>query len=348
MIRIRKNKSRNKIKSIYVYPTTSGFFKEGSNTYIQSLRRYLSQNFILANYITKIGLLDILFKLHKTDILYFNWIEDIPDKKYGFIQLKSLKSMLLLAKLFNVKVVWFIHNNISHSNKNLLQKKKVIKIMTQCSDLILSHSNEIKIDIPHEKFHVFHHPLDFYEPAEMEQNEIDLLIWGTVSDYKGIKEFVEYATENSYLKTLRIRIAGKFKSNELFEEIKSRKTDNITIVNNLLSEDELMKLFSASNYILFTYKSESILSSAALCKSLSHGKQIIAPRIGAFKELGNEGLLHTYESFYNLENLIRDLNSGNRKKVELSLIEKYYQVTNWNSFTHFLNIKINDLYSRVA
>jgi beta-1,4-mannosyltransferase len=335
-------------KSIYVYPTTASFFKEGSNTYIQNLRHYLGQEFYIVNKITKTGLLDILLKLPKTDILYFNWIEDIPDRKYGSIQLKSLKSLLLLAKLFNVKVVWFIHNNISHSNKNLLQKKKVIKIMTQCSDLILSHSNEIKLKIPKEKLLVFHHPLDFYKPAEMGKNEIDLLIWGTVSDYKGIKEFVEYATGNSYLKTLRIRIAGKFKSNELFEEIKSRKTDNITIVNNLLSEDELIKLFSATNYILFTYKSESILSSAALCKSLSHGKQIIAPRIGAFKELGNEGLLHTYESFDDLETLIQDLNSGNIKKVDLSLIEKYYQATNWNSFTQFLNIKINDLCFKVV
>ncbi|MDQ3535846.1 MAG: hypothetical protein M3421_09510, partial [Bacteroidota bacterium] len=166
MFQFEINKSVGNNKTIYVYPTTEAFFKEGNNTYIQNLRRHLNSHFTIINSPTKIGLLDILLNLYKTDVIYFNWIEDIPDRKYGFVQLYFFQLLLFLSKLYDVKIIWFIHNNISHSSKNLNQKKKVISIMRKYSDLILSHSNEIKFVVPRDKFYFFHHPLDFYKPSD--------------------------------------------------------------------------------------------------------------------------------------------------------------------------------------
>jgi beta-1,4-mannosyltransferase len=330
-------------KRLFVYPNTSESYRHGGNSYIRNLIFYLSDEFTIVNRKTTIGLLDVLLKLHKCDIIYFNWIEDIPDRRFGFLQVPLLAILLFLAKIRNIKIIWFIHNNVSHSRKRGHLKKFIVRIMRNAADVILSHSNELKLDIDRRKFYAFDHPIEQFQPVvKKPRYKYDLLIWGTVSPYKGVNQFIEYVSKAQGFNIFTILIAGKFQSEAYYEDLKNKKPVNVTLVNKILSEEELTELFSESRYVLFTYNSPSVLSSAALCKTLSLGKEVIGPGIGSFKELGRKGLLYNYDSFVSLEKLMHELETGKVKPIDKVCLARYIESVSWNNFAGFLTYTINN------
>ena len=334
-----------KTRQIYVYPLTNENIKPGSNPYIPQLILNLNRHFQVINNITDKGLIDAIAKFGKTDIYYLNWIEDVPTKRYGVLQTLILPFFLVACKIANKKIVWFIHNNISHSKKKFGLKKFIVGLLLRFADLILSHSAEVKFTIPKDKSRVFHHPLEKFRPLpNLQKKKYDVLIWGSVSPYKGISEFVEHAAASASLSKYKFLIAGSFPSIDYYEEVINKKSDNISVINKMFSEEELIELFSESKYILFTYASESVLSSAALCKSLSFGKEVIAPCRGSFKELGRDQLLHNFDSFASLEKLLDQLSQGEIKKVEEAHLHKYAENTSWERFSGFLEKNLNGLF----
>lgn len=331
-----------KKRSIYIYPTSRDFFIEGNNNYIRFLIHSIGNDFNIVSGVTRIGLLDILVKIYKCDILYFNWVEDIPIRRFGIFQVPVLFLIIAISKLCRIKVVWFIHNNISHDGKYLFLKNLIISVMKRYSDIILSHSSNVRMSKKYRSILTFDHPIEFYHPVvTIKPTEFDLLIWGTVSPYKGVSEFIDYLRKSSSLKKIRILIAGKFCSDSYYETIKVKKTSNVEIINKKLSESELVDLFKKSKYILFTYNSPSVLSSAALCKSLSYGKEVIGPSIGSFKELGNKGLIYNYESFASLEVLLSNLKTRKIKTINTEALACYAQKNGWPEFATFLCKTLN-------
>lgn len=344
---MHKNPVSDMGKRVFLYPINKDSIKEQNNNYVKQLIVHLGKEFKIINGVTEVGLLDALLKFRRTDVYYFNWIENIPAKRFGFFQVLLLPLLLALSKVAGKKVVWFVHNNISHDKRHYQTKKLVVNLMARFADLILSHSNEITLHIPKNKLHVFHHPIEGYQPVSLVQPcQYDLVVWGSVYPYKGVAEFVKYVSASQFLRTQKIIIAGKFSSDEYYGQVERAKTDNITIVNEFITEEQLRALFSQTRYILFTYASASVLSSAALCKSLSFGKEVIAPDLGSFKELGAKNLIYTYQSFQELEELLKRLEEGKRKTVERASLLDYIQNTNWNAFSSFVFKRINFLYAK--
>lgn len=333
-------------KRVFIYPVSSETYKAGANNYISNLISHLSTRYTIINRETKTGLLDLLLQLHKCDIIYFNWIEDLPHRRLGFLQIPLLFFLLLAAKALHVKIVWFVHNNISHNKKFIFFKRLIIAVLKRMADVIVTHSDELTLRSK-KKIYSFHHPVDTYQPLLSPRSfTYDILIWGTVSPYKGISEFIEYAATSPVLKDLRVLIAGKFNSPEYYAYIDGKKPANFTILNKLLSEEELIDFFAGSRYVLFTYNSSSVLSSASLCKTLSFGKEIIGPYIGSFKELGNQGLLYNYNSLPALELLLNDLKQGRLKPVDQEQLANYIRHNSWDNFTEFLYDTISTCYKK--
>lgn len=345
--RHRKNSAARK-KNIYVYPITPFLFQKGANNYILKLVDALNEEFTVVNKQTKLGIFDMLFKLPKTDILYFNWISDIADRRFGYLQIPVLLFILLFAKISNKKIAWFVHNDISHTRKNWFAKKLIRKMMMIFSDVTFSHSNELSLIKRMPQIKVFEHPVE--EMPFIQQKSApsyDVLIWGSVSPYKGVIEFAEFNAHSDKLNSHRILIAGKFSSQELYNQIEGYKKDNIKLINRVIEDDELNDLFAKSNYVLFCYRSASVLSSAALCKTLSYGKTIIGPNIGAFKELGKKGLVYTYNNFEELAVLLDEF-SVSREKIDQQLIKLYIQHTSWENFKNFLVTNLNETDKKIV
>jgi beta-1,4-mannosyltransferase len=324
-------------KKLYLYPFTKATLRAGGNTYIPNLISHLSRHVEIVNtQTTSLGLLDVLIKMPKCDVLYFNWIEDVADKRFGALQVLLLGFILILAKTFNIKVVWFVHNKLSHKKTNRWLKKRVLELMKRYADCILSHSGELQIAGATQKIAVFHHPVEPYKPISSDvPYEYDLLIWGTVNPYKGVDAFLQFNRNNTSLNNFKILIAGKFVSKEYYEALHQLATPNITLQNKILSEDELITVFSKCRYVLFTYNSTSVLSSAALCKTLSYGKTIIGPAVGAFKELGAKGFIYNYTSFEELEPLLFQLEHETLPLNQFKL-QEYIEQHSWERFSDFI------------
>jgi len=329
-------------KRLYLYPITKITGRQGGNTYILNLKKYLLQHVDVINEPTGLGLLDVVLKMPKCDVIYFNWIEDVVDKRFGFLQVVLLAGIVLFSKLLNIKIVWFVHNNLSHKKANLGLKKRIVVLMEWGADVILSHSGEARIANSKKQVAVFEHPLDPYTPLPLQPTPAyDLLIWGTVNPYKGVEEFLTFNQSAATLKEYKILIAGKFASPEYFKQIAALKASNITIEDKILSEEELIDYFSKSRFVLFTYNSASVLSSAALCKTLSYGKTIIGPNTGSFKELGQKGLIYTYSSFEALEALLPGLPLKETEPGYADALQQYIAQHSWPAFARFVELAID-------
>lgn len=332
--------------SIYLYPITPYTYSFGANDYIIKKSSCLSEEFCIINSETRIGLLDIILKFFKTDILYFNWIEDLADKNFGYLQVVLLFFILLACRMFRKKVIWFVHNNISHYPRNKWLKKIIRRMMTMFADKVFTHSRQLDLYNKLSNITCFDHPVEENEFIEDAQEpEFDVLIWGNQSPYKGTGELLQYNRGNKDMQKIRFLIAGCFASKAFYDEIEELKEPNIRIINRVIDNDELLHLFGKSKYVLFCYKKNSVLSSAALSKTLSYGKTIIGPDAGAFKELGEKGLVYTYNSFEDLMHILQYI-IANKVQIEKGRISDYVRATAWRNFKEFLITEIKDTASK--
>lgn len=214
--------------------------------------------------------------------------------------------------------------------------------MSKHADVILTHSGEAEINSAGQRVFVFDHPVDAYQPAPVKPYEYDLLVWGTVTPYKGVEEFLLYNQSATALKQYKILIAGKFASPEYFQKLMQLKSPNVFVENKILSEKELETLFSKSRYVLFAYNSTSVLSSAALCKTLVYGKTIIGPNAGSFKELGAKGLIYNYTSFEDLEKRLNEMESKESDPHFQVQLQQYIEQHSWPAFASFVADAINN------
>lgn len=323
-------------KSIYMYPMTSESFPVVGNQYIPNLVNSLKTEFTIVNKgLTKLGTVDILRNLNRSDFIYFNWIEDLPDKRMGYFQIVLLLLIVLLSKIKGTKLIWFVHDNLSHTKKNIRAKKFIASLMARYSDYIIAHTANTRYNtLPN--FYSFDHPMDaFTKLPERPPYKYDILIWGKMLPYKGIAEFLEHRAADGNLKAGTVLIAGEFTSDAYLQRVISAADNNVIIFNRPIPEDELITLFTESKYVLFTYNSPSVLSSAALCKTLSCGKEIIGPDLGSFKEFGEKKLIYTYSSWRELGVLFGRLSKGTQK-IEQQLVAHYIEDTTWPRFVDFL------------
>ena len=130
--------------NLYFYPITTKANKVTGNPYtdnfIKSLKKYFT--ILNCNDASSIGILKTLKYLFKIDVLLVNWIEDLPDKKGGYIQSYYFFLLVLFLKLRKKRLVWILHNKFSHYPVNYRLKKQLFRFLINHSDLIITHASE--------------------------------------------------------------------------------------------------------------------------------------------------------------------------------------------------------------
>ncbi len=331
----------NKIKA-YIYPITGRNNSGVHNPYRANFTKS-SENFI--NYLNKkhpsnIGILNLFRFIHKTDLLILNWIEDLPDKKGGLFQYFVFYILLRFKKFSRFKIVWILHNKFSHSSSKLFFKKSLFFSLLKRSDIIITHSKEginfAESFLPgvSSKIFYFPHPIvSFKGPIKNNvEKKYDILIWGTLAPYKGIYGFLEFLSANNALNKYRILIAGKAVSSEFFRELQKFKNENIKIRNKFLEEEELKEMVHESKAILFTYSGNSVLSSGALIDSISFGGLVIGPNVGAFSDMGAQGIIKTYDTLSDLLVLLERLDNLDSYEISRKIID-FVNSHTWSEFS---------------
>jgi hypothetical protein len=315
---------------------------QANNPYLYNLSKSLQKNFEVVNYGQNIkgGILDIAKYFGKSDIFYFNWLENISKPKA-----LVFAAFTKLAKALGKKIVWTHHNVHSHYTRG--QKSQfLIEFLIKNVDHIVIHTKEsyniLGCSKSDPRVHYFFHPF-FSGVSEISSGNVspkyDLLIWGNVRRSKGVDQFLDYLKKTNKLNRYRILIIGKFESDEYFSEIQaSFQSNSIIIRNEFVSSSDLDQLHQQARYVFFPYTGSSVLNSGALITSIPKLVPIIGPNKGAFKELGELKLIETYENFENVTDLIESGNGSQAKNVEH--VKQFCEQHSWELFADFLQKKI--------
>lgn len=334
--------------NIFFYPIEDPAKSKTLNPYTNDLMDEMERqgfNIINRSKPSKIGILSIVQYFSKADVVYLNWVENVIDKRLGVIQNLFFYILIMVLKLTNKKIVWLMHNKISHSKDYLKWKLFNTYLLINHSDLILTHSNDgitfsksfAKTD---KNIHFKHHPIENNVIIKNENKKIDILIWGAIAPYKGIDNFLNHLKQHDLLEKYKIKIVGRISNKELQEKLESYSSEFIDIENSFVDDDYLDQLLLDSKVVLFTYSGYSTLSSGALMLSLSRGCNIIGPNIGAFKDLDEENIIHTFTNF---DNLIEKLDSSLDNKIDEEKINKFKEENSWNKFVAFFKEKLLEL-----
>jgi glycosyltransferase involved in cell wall biosynthesis len=312
-----------------MYPMADKNKSDNKNPYIDDLVEALEENgctIVNNGKVSNYGVFDLLLNINKVDGYYFNWIEYIPERRFGFIQTVLFVFIFLILKLFNKKIIWILHDKISHTKKGIFLKVNLFYLMVNYSDYVFTHSKEgIRFGnafLKKEKQIAFkHHPIKNNLTVKKQVDEnIDIMIWGNISPYKGVDTFLEYLKQYDLLEKYTIHIVGHVSDEELRKKLKSFESKNIVIEDKFVSNERLEELFMRTKVVLFTYAGYSTLASAALTDTLAYGKGIIGPEVGAFKDLRDDGLIDTFETFddlmHRLENGLDDFIEPDQEKIK--------------------------------
>jgi len=329
-----------KKKNIYIYPLSSKDDRLGLyNPYIDDLIESLESNF---NFVNKDkpsgkGILDIIKYLPKLHFIHFNWIEKVHSNRFGKLQYRFMFILIPLLKIMGVKIIWTMHNKLSHGEGDDPKTLALFNLMLRKSHLILTHASA-GIDfgeslLPGVKRRMIYlpHPVKDRRLKSELQKKYDVLIWGTISPYKGIDQFLQELSTNNKLKQFKMLIKGKASDKAYFNKLEKFKNEKIEIRNEFINDDDLAHMIAESKTVLFTYSKDSILSSGVLMDSLGFGANIIGPHVGAFADLAEDGIIHTFKDLSESISLIEEECSQPVNDASAAL-DKFLAANSWSAF----------------
>ena len=281
-------------------------------------------------------LFSLLTQTGKSDYYIFHWLENVPDYKHGWLQFLAAIFLIGIVKMRGKKVVWFLHNKETHSSGKRRMKKALTRLICRKADCIITHASEgiqVTTDICPQaagKTHFLHHPTKnrLGKGQVTHTPQYDLLVWGNISPYKGVKEFVAYCSEHT--DPYRALIVGHCSDPQLWEELKSHCPDRIHLENRTLSFEELAQQIQQVRYVLIPYAPESILSSGILMDSLSFGAPVIGPEVGSFLDYAHEPQLcvRTFRSFDDIRQILEEPQPETDREAYAHFLEEH----NWKQF----------------
>lgn len=285
---------------------------------------------------------DFLKYMFSADVMVLNWPEDILHLRFGILQLFTSFITLTFFKLKGGKILWVCHNKDSHKKRFRRLRKMTRLFYTKFSDYIIVLSSDALNYFVKEKSKTYfvNHPVYPNPPLLTEDKfsiQYDVLIWGRISPYKGLNEFIE--SYRLHKNSFKLKIIGD--ANKDYFEIITKNASglNIEITNKFISNDELEHYFKNSKIVLLPYADTDTFSSGALIHSLSSNKIVIGPMVGNFIDVYKKEACLVYENFANLFNMINCL-LDDQSYYGLQLtklrqgISNYYMENSWDNFIH--------------
>lgn len=318
-------------------------YTKDNNPYIRDMIAALNAHpdTRVVNPVSKHSVLSLLPPSHWGKVFIFNWFESIPDFKYGTAFSLIMLLYIRLLKLCGKKIVWVFHNKMPHEAGKLWLKRRLARRIARLSDLIVTHASEgldtIREVYPYAagKAHFLHHPTkNHLADAPSGDKKYDLLIWGSITPYKGIVEFLGWLRKQPGL-NLRICICGGCSSEQLHHEIQQLVTDHVEFIPKRLTAEDIGRLTAQSHFVLSTYRPESILSSGVLMDSLSYGAKVIGPDVGSFKDYARlpELDVYTYQQFDEIPALVA---AHRDEKVDTAAYARFLDENSWPHFVDTL------------
>nr|MBI1231311.1 glycosyltransferase [Cytophagales bacterium] len=333
--------------NVFLFPLNQSS-KGSPNPYMTNFKNALKRKVTIVNEkAVHRGVLTLFFYLFRSDFFILNWIEFLSEKRFGIIQYRLFVVFCWISKILQKKIVWVLHNKGSHHGGSSSKTAYMFDILMNRADHIITHSYSGKEFVEKNypaavhKVEVIIHPVEPpFEDDFSKQKTYDMLIWGSLHPYKGVDRFLEFIRSSSEFDRFKMLIVGKCFNESYKEKIEAYLSDNITYRDEMLTIEDIAALAARTRFVLFTYKSETILSSGALMDTMRMDTQVLGPDYAAFKDLSSLSCITTYRTFEELPSIIKAYDETKTWNQEMR--ERFYKENNWNSFAdklfdYFLN-----------
>lgn len=308
------------MKYAYIYPGL-----DLKNDFIKSQQEALKY----CNIYVKNDLRGIL----KIDLFILNWYENVYNRSYIYFFKRIL--FLMILKLLNKKIIYFIHNRRPHnkynSTPNYYLSNKLMKITIILSNkvVILSKNtinymdNNIKKILIKDKFKIVYIPHPNFGFLRKNVSSISkgknlkILSFGPMEKYKNIELLIE-VMNSLYAYPIELMIVGK--CNEYMQKcfIKSRKNINIKFDFSYYENEFIAPLFARYDICAYPFDISSCLNSSSILLAFSMGKTVICPECSGIKDFPSD----IYYS-YNYKN-----EEEHKKRLSISILNVLNQKKN--------------------
>ena len=287
---------------------------------VKALRSQLNHPFNYISFVADYRRVFPLFRAVKDNsatVLHLHWLTPyLKGETWLTRLLYSLKLIfdLWLIRLTGIKIIWTIHNYLSHNAQFPKLELWLRKRLTQIANKIIVHNystneylqqvgqiNSKLTVIPHGNYRDIY-PTAIPQKEAREKLNLPLhgylyLNLGMIRPYKGIENLLQVWQDNSTLfQSHTLLIAGK-PINESYQTkliSLTNKTNQVILQPHFIPSEQIHLYFSAADVVVLPFT--NILTSGSLILAMSYNKPIIAPRQGGITETLNhaDSLLYDY------------------------------------------------------
>ena len=290
-------KKQNKELTVCFYPSN----KKRTNHFLYNLSNLLEST----GKIRCVGYKDISKKsLYSYNVYHINWF----DQSKNFVSFLKRLYFLLALKLKGKRIVWTIHNIVSHEKtpfyNRLLFKTLVIAsdaIHVMCQDTIsiarLEHVRQKVHFVPHGDYYGSYPESDYdvHRHYGIEKSRKIFLFMEAIMTYKNIEvlirafksafEYSEKMEKNDHSPILLI--CGKVEPESYKDVIENLigEDERIHFSPGFVSDECLAAYIQSSSMLVVPYSYRSSLNSGTIPLAFTFGKTVICPDIACVKDV---------------------------------------------------------------
>ncbi|MBX3466767.1 MAG: glycosyltransferase [Planctomycetes bacterium] len=238
------------------------------------------------------------------DVLHLHWVEPYlrPNAALPVALVRGLKTVadLLLARATGVRVVWTVHNEVSHESRFPRLERAILRQIGRLTDQVIVHEEARRGSyagaavIPHGSFSAaYEQPLpraDAHAALGLEVTGRVFLHFGMLRPYKGIEDLLEAWSLTHLGREHVLLIAGPSPDpiyTKRLEE-RARAISGVRFEPGFVPADRVHVVFSAADIVVLPYRKVATSGSAML--SLSFGRPLVVPALPTLLEvLGRPG-----------------------------------------------------------
>jgi predicted GH43/DUF377 family glycosyl hydrolase/glycosyltransferase involved in cell wall biosynthesis len=231
-----------------------------------------------------------------SNVLHIHWISAFfKNVEAADFRRRAARILVVLRRIKNdgVKLVWTIHNSISHDSVDVTQEAEFEQQLYRLVDHVYVHH---PMAVHHigwlpdmDKIHLMEHgsygcegKLTKTEARHKMGFNFDgplISVIGQIREYKDFEKCLPHILKvlNKF-PDARFLVAGKIYSPVLKHLLTKKRRDQLIVIDRVLSSDELHACMDATDFGLLTYR--EILTSGSVIHWLSRGVPVIAPAKG--------------------------------------------------------------------
>jgi len=232
-------------------------------------------------------------------LVHLNWFENVDDTAYYKALVSFFRKIVVLTAIhfFGKKLVWTMHNRVTHERKTGNFSRRLTQKLINWSDAIVIHCELSKSLLIQEnpsiseKIHYIPHP-DFvgsYGPfSEINQThdgKLRLLFMGAIKPYKNIELLIE--SIGPLGKEVELTIAGKPKDENYLAALTqlAARFENINLQLQFIPDELIATLIGKADLLILPYDLKSSLNSGSVILAFSYKKTVICPKIGTLVDM---------------------------------------------------------------